>query len=76
MKSLRYIYWFFCLACAAVIIAVPLFSLAWLFFYDVYEKQGFWGVLVLVAIVVVIVFGSYPIAYWNYRPWKKEDRQP
>ena len=76
MKSLRYIYWFFCLACAGVILAALLFLLGVFLFYEFYVKQGFWGVMGLVATVVVIVFGSYPFAFWHDRPWKKKDREP
>ena len=76
MKSLRYIYWFFCLACAAVLCAGLLFLVMWLFAYDLYVSHGFWGVMGLVAAVVVIVFGTYPFAFWHDRPWKKEDREP
>ena len=75
MKSLRYIYWFFCLACAAVLCA----GLIWMVSFTVYlfyTEIGFWSVVGPVAVIVVIVFGTHPIAYWNYRPWKKEDRQP
>ena len=76
MKSLRYIYWFFCLACSGVILAWLLFLVMWLFAYDLYVRHGFWGVMGLVATVVVIVFGTYPFTFWHDRPWKKEDHQP
>lgn len=75
MKSLRYIYWLFCLACTAAMGA-------WLIFvvspalYLFYTETGFWGVMGLVAGLVVIVFGPYPIVFWHDRPWKKKDRQP
>ena len=75
MKSLRYIYWFFCLACSGVVLASLLFLVMWLFAYDLYVKQGFWGVMGFVAVVVVIVFAPYPIVHWHDRPWKKKDHQ-
>jgi hypothetical protein len=72
MKALRYICWFFCLVCSAALLSL----IVWVIGYDFYARQGFWGVVGFVALVVVIVFGSYPVAHWKYRPWKKEDRQP
>ena len=75
MKALRYIYWFFCLACAAALGA----ALIWMVSFTVYlfyTDVGFWGVMGPVAIVAVIVFGSYPVAHWKYRPWRKKDREP
>lgn len=76
MKSLRYIYWLFCLACSGAIFAALLFCLGWLVLHEIYKSQGFWGVMAWVAVVVVIVFGTYPYVFWHDRPWKKKDNQP
>ena len=76
MKSLRYIYGFFCLACSGVILALLLFLALWLFAYDLYVRHGFWNFVGFVSALVVIVFGTYPFAFWHDRPWKKKDREP
>ena len=75
MKALRYIYWFFCLTCSATL-GASLIGMVSFVVYQFYTEVGFWSVVGFVALVVVIVFGSYPVAYWKYRPWRKEDREP
>ena len=74
MKSLRYIYWFFCLACSGVLCA-GLIGMVLFTVYLFYTQVGFWGVMGPVASVAVIVFGTYPFSFWHDRPWKKKDRQ-
>ena len=74
MKSRQYLYWFFCLGCTAVCGALLIFML-WPTVYYIYTEAGFWFLMSLVCFPVIAFCGSYPIAFWHDRPWKKKDRQ-